>query len=135
LLIGDKARTDPQAACTAVKQKAKAAAAVLRAGFEEWKKTKSLEGYTKTGAIALITWDRDNEGAREALSPGSAARCRNAIHYFLAEVFGAPKEGGWAAPNFHLRLSLLRVIMDMLGITATSKAAVIMAAEAISDAH
>jgi hypothetical protein len=58
LLTGDKARTDPQAAYTAVKQKAKAAAAVLQAGFEEWKKTKSLEVYTKTGAVASITWDR-----------------------------------------------------------------------------
>jgi hypothetical protein len=61
-------------ACTAVKQKAKAAAAVLRAGFEKWKKTKSLEVYIKTGAIVSIAWERDNEGTREALSPGSAAR-------------------------------------------------------------
>ena len=42
MLTGDKARTDPQVACTAVKQKAKVAAAGLRAGFEELKKTKSL---------------------------------------------------------------------------------------------
>jgi hypothetical protein len=65
----------------AVKQKAKAAAAVLRAGFEEWKKTKSLEVCTNTGAIASITWDRNNEGTRVALSPGSTARRRHAIHY------------------------------------------------------
>jgi hypothetical protein len=58
LLTGDKARTDPQVAYTAVKQKAKAAAAVLRAGFEEWKKTKSLEVFTKTGAVVSITWGR-----------------------------------------------------------------------------
>jgi hypothetical protein len=42
LLAGNKARTDQQGAYTAVKQKAKVAAAVLRAGFEEWKKTKAL---------------------------------------------------------------------------------------------
>jgi hypothetical protein len=35
LLAGNKARTDQQGAYTAVKQKAKVAAAVLRAGFEE----------------------------------------------------------------------------------------------------
>jgi hypothetical protein len=122
-------------ACTAVKQKAKAAAAVLRAVFEECKKTKSLEMCTKTGAIVSVTWDRDNEGTRDALSPGSAARRQYAIHYFFAEVFGAPKEEDWAAPNFHLRLSLPRVIMDMLSLPATSKAAVITAMEAVSDAR
>ena len=35
MLTGKKARTDPQVAYKAVKQKAKVAAAVLRAGFEE----------------------------------------------------------------------------------------------------
>jgi hypothetical protein len=39
LLTGNKARTDPQVAYPAAKQKAKAAAAVSRAGYEEWKKT------------------------------------------------------------------------------------------------
>jgi hypothetical protein len=58
LLTGGKARTDPQEAFTAVKQKAKAAAVVLRAGFEEWKKIKSLEVFTNTGAVVSITWDR-----------------------------------------------------------------------------
>jgi hypothetical protein len=68
-------------ACKAVKQKAKAAAAVLRAGFEEWKKTKSLEVCTNTGAVISITWDRDKEETRDALSSGSTARRRHAIHY------------------------------------------------------
>jgi hypothetical protein len=40
-----------------------------------------------------------------------------------------------AAPDFHLRLSLPQVIMDMLNIPATSKAAVITTMEAISDAR
>ena len=35
LLAGDKARTDPQVAYTAAKQKAKAASAVSSAGYEE----------------------------------------------------------------------------------------------------
>ena len=56
-LTGDKARTGPQVAYPAVKQKAKAAAAVSRAGYEERKNTKCLEVYTKTGAIFSITWD------------------------------------------------------------------------------
>jgi hypothetical protein len=53
----------------------------------------------------------------------------------FAEVFGAPNEGDWAAPNFHLRLPLLRVIMDIINIPTTSKAADITTMEAISDAH
>jgi hypothetical protein len=53
----------------------------------------------------------------------------------FAEVFGAPKEEDWAAPNFHLRLSLPRVIIDMLSIPAPSKAAFITTTEAISDAR
>jgi hypothetical protein len=96
---------------------------------------KSLEVFTKTGEIASITWDRDNEGTRDALSPGSATRRRYAIHYLFAEVCGAPKGEDWAAPNFHLPLSLPRVIIDMLNIPSTSKAAVITTIEAISDAH
>ena len=55
MLAGDKARSEPQVAYAAVKQKANAAAAVLWAGFEEWKKTKGLEVFTKTGAVASIT--------------------------------------------------------------------------------
>ena len=39
------------------------------------------------------------------------------------------------APNFHLRLSLPRVIMDMLIIPGTSKVGVVRAMKAISDAH
>ena len=55
MLTGDKARTDPQVAYTAAKQKAKAAAAVSWAGFEEWKKAKCLEVCAKTCAIASVT--------------------------------------------------------------------------------
>jgi hypothetical protein len=119
----------------AAKHKAKAAAAVSCAGYEEWKKAKCLEVYTKTGAIFRPKLDRDDEGTRGPLSPGSAARRRHAVHYLFAEIFGAPKKEDWTAPNFHLRLSLPRVIMDMLNIPATSKAAVITAIEAISDAR
>jgi hypothetical protein len=135
LLTGNKARTDPQVAYPAAKQKAKAAAAVSCAGYEEWKKAKCLKVYTKTGTIFFITWDRDDEGSRDPLSPGSAASRRHVIYYLFVLVFGAPKKEDWAAPNFHLRLSLPRVIMDMLNIPATSKAAVITTTEAISDAH
>ena len=73
--------------------------------------------------------------ARAPLSPGSDVRRRHAIHYLFVEVFGAPDEEDWAAPNFHLRLSLPRVIMDMLNIPATSKTAVIAAMKAIGDVH
>ena len=51
MLTGGKARTDPQVAYPAFKKKAKAVVAASRAGYEEWKKTKSLEVCTKTGAI------------------------------------------------------------------------------------
>jgi hypothetical protein len=37
----------------AAKQKAEAAAAASRVGYEEWKKAHSLEVYTKTGAIVM----------------------------------------------------------------------------------
>ena len=83
----------------------------------------------------LITWIRDGEVARDTLSPGSAALRRNAIHYFLVEVFGAPEKEDWKTPNFHERISLPRVIMGMLDIPANSKEAAIAAMEAISDAH
>ena len=83
----------------------------------------------------MITWDRDDEGTRDALGPGSAARRWHAIHFLFVEVFGAPKEGDWAAPDFYLRLSLPRVIVDMLDIPATSKAGVITTLKATSDAH
>ena len=135
MLTGLKARTDPQLAYPVTKQKAKAAAVASRAGYEEWKKTKCLEVCTKTGAIASITWDREDEGARAPLSPSSAVRRRHAIHYLFVEVCGAPDEEDWATPSFYLRLSLPRVIMDMLNIPATSKAAVITAMKAIGDAH
>jgi len=96
---------------------------------------KSFEVCTKTGAVVSITWDRGDEGTRDALSPGSAARRRHAVRYLFVEAFGAPDEEDWAAPNVHLRLSLPRVIMDMLNIPGTSTAGVIMAMKAISDAH
>ena len=86
-------------------------------------------------SLVSITWDRDDEGKRDPLSAGSAARRRHATHYLFVEVFGAPKKADLAAPNFDLRLSLPRVVMDMLNIPATSKAAVITTIEAISDAH
>ena len=129
------ARIDRQVAYPAAKQRANAASSASWSGHEEWKATKSLEVGTKTGAIVSITWDRGDEGTRDALSPGSAARRRHAIHYVFVEVFGAPEEEDWAAPNFHLRLSLPRVIMDMLNIPATSKARVITTMKAIIDAH
>ena len=75
----------------AAKQKAKAASSASWSGYEEWKETESLEVCTKTGAIVSITWDRGDEGTRDALSPGSAARRRHAIHYLGVEVFGAPE--------------------------------------------
>ena len=87
-----KARIDPQVAYPAAKQKAKAASSASWSGYEEWKETKNLEVCTKTGAVASITWDRDDEGTRDALSPGSAARRRHATHYLFVEAFGAPEE-------------------------------------------
>ena len=135
LLTTSRARIDRQVAYPEAKQKAKAASSASWSGYEEWKEAKNLEVCTKTGAIVSITWDRGDEGTRDALSPGSALRRRHAIHYLFVEVFGAPKEEEWAAPNFHLRLSLPRVIMDMLNIPATSKARVITTMKAIIDAH
>jgi hypothetical protein len=140
LLTGDKARTDPQVASPAAKHKAKAAAAVSCAGYEEWKKAKCLEVFTETGAIFSITWDRDDEETRHPLSPGSVARRRHAIYYLFVEVFGAPKKEDWTAPNFHLRLSLPAAVAaaghhGQFNIPATSKAAVITAMKAVSDAH
>jgi hypothetical protein len=41
----------------------------------------------------------------------------------FAEILGAPKKKDWAALKFHLRLSLPRVVMDMVNNPATSKAA------------
>ena len=63
MLTGGKARTDPQVAYPASKNKAKAASGA--SGYEEWMKTKCLEVFTKTGAIVSITWDRDDEGTRD----------------------------------------------------------------------
>ena len=134
-LTTSRARIDRQVAYPAAKQKAKAASSASWSGYEEWKETKNLEVCTKTGAIVSITWDRGDKGTRDALSPGSAARRRHAIHYVFVEVFGAPEEEEWAAPNFHLRLSLPRVIMNMLNIPATSKARAITTLKAIIDAH
>jgi len=88
-LATNRARIDRQVAYPAAKEKAKAASSASWLGYEEWKETKSLEVCTKTGAVASITWDRGDEGTRDALSPGLAARRRHAIHYFFVEVFGA----------------------------------------------
>ena len=46
-----RARIDRQVAYPAAKQRAKAASSASWSGYEEWKETKSLEVYTKTGAI------------------------------------------------------------------------------------
>ena len=90
---------------------------------------------SKTGAILSITWNRDGEGVRDPLSPGSAKRRKFTVEYLFSEVFGSPKEPEWAAPNFHLRLSLSRIIMDMLDVPSNSKEAVITAMRAMSKAH
>ena len=77
-----KARIDRQVAYPAVKQKAKAAVCRGVVGVGGWMETKSLEVCTKTGAVVPITWDRDDEGTRGALSPGLAARRRHAVCFF-----------------------------------------------------
>ena len=59
----------------------------------------------------------------------------SAVEFLSSEVFGSPKEPEWAAPNFHLRLSLPRIIMDMLDVPSNSKEAVITAMRAMSKAH
>jgi hypothetical protein len=51
-LTGDKARTGPQVAYPAVKQKAKAAAAVSRAGYEEREKAKCLRSTPKQALLS-----------------------------------------------------------------------------------
>ena len=50
-------------------------------------------------------------------------------------VFGSPTEAEWAALNFHLRLSLPRVIMDMPDVPSNSKDAVTTAMRAMSKAR
>ena len=103
--------------------------------YIEWKKSSSLEVCSKTGVILLITWNRYGEGVRGPLSLGSAKRRKFAIEYLFTEVFGSPTEAEWAAPNFHLRLSLPWIIMDMLDVSSNSKDAVITAMRAMSKAH
>ena len=71
----------------------------------------------------------------DPLSPGSAKRRKFAIQFLYDEVFGSPKEAEWAAPNFHLRLSLPRILMDMLDIPNSGKEGVITAMRAMSEAH
>ena len=90
-LTTSRARIDRQVAYPAAKQKVKAASSASWSGYEEWKETKSLEVCTKTGAIVSITWDRGDEGTRDALSPGSAARRRHAIHIFLSRSSARPR--------------------------------------------
>ena len=138
LLTGSKARVDPQQAYPSMKKRAKTGAQEKWAEHIEWKKWKkssSLEVCSKTGAILSITWNRDGEGVRDPLSPGSAKRRKFAVQFLFSEVFGSPKELEWAAPNFHLRLSLPRIIMDMLDVPSKSKEAVIIAMRAMSKAH
>ena len=117
------------------KKRAKTAAKSSWAEYIEWKKSSSLEVCSKTGAILSITWNRDGEGVRDPLSPGSAKRRKFAVEYLFSEVFGSPKELEWAAPNFHLRLSLPRIIMDMLDVPSNSKEAVITAMRAMIKAQ
>ena len=74
------------------------------------------------------------EGPRDPLSPGSAKRRKFAIEY-LFTVSGSPTEAEWAAPNSHLRLSLPRVIMDMLDAPSNSKDAAITGMRAMSKAR
>jgi hypothetical protein len=81
-LTGDKARTDPQVAYPAATQKAKAAAAVTRAGYEKWKKAKCLEVDTKTGAIASITWDHVRWHHLQRQAPRQLARGRPGLGSF-----------------------------------------------------
>jgi len=101
---GGKARIDRQVAYPAAKQKAKVESPASWLGNEKWKETRGLEVCTKTAAVAAsITRDCGDEGTRDALSPGSAARRRHAVHYLFVEVFGAPEKQDWAAPNFHQR--------------------------------
>jgi len=135
LLTGPKARVGPQQAYPSAKKRAKTSSEASWAEYIEWKQSSSLEVCSKTGAILSITWNRDGEGQRDPLSPGSAKRRKFAIEYLFEEVFGSPKEAEWAAPNFHLRLSLPRVIMDMLDVPSSSKDAVITAMWAMSKAH
>ena len=138
LLTGSKARVDPQQAYPSLKKRAKTGAEAKWAEHIEWKKwtkSSSLEVCSKTGAILSITWNRDGEGVRDPLKPGSAKRRKFAVQYLFTEVFGSPKEPEWAAPNFHLRLSLPRIIMDMLDVPSKSKEAVIIAMRAMSKAH
>ena len=70
------------------------------------------------------------EGPRNPLSPGSAKRRKFTIDYLLTEVFGSLTGVEWATPNFHLRLGLPRVIMDMLDVPSNSKNAAIKAHKA-----
>lgn len=135
LLTGSKARVDPQHAYPSAKKRAKTAAKSSWAEYIEWKKSSSLEVCSKTGAILSITWNRDGEGVRDPLSPGSAKRRKFAVQFLFSEVFGSPKELEWAAPNFHLRLSLPRIIMDMLDVPSNSKEAVITAMRAMIKAQ
>ena len=76
-----------------------------------------------------IPFDK-GEGPRNPLSPGSAKRRKYTIEYLFTEVFGSPTEAELAAPNSNLRLSLPRVIMDMLDVPSNSKNAAIKAHEA-----
>jgi len=135
VLTGSKARGDPQQVYSATKKRAKTAVAAAWAEYKEYKKSSSLEVCSKTGAILSITWDRDGAGPRDPLSPGSAKRRKFAIQFLYDEVFGSPKEAEWAAPNFHLRLSLPRILMDMLDIPNSGKEGVITAMRAMSEAH
>ena len=135
LLTGAKARVDPQQGYPSAKKKAKVSSTAAWAEYLAWKQSSSLEVCSKNGTILSISWDRDDEGPRDPLSPGSAKRRKHAVQYLFDEVFGSPNKVEWAVPDFHQRLSLPRIIMDMLDIPSNSKETVITGMRAMSEAH
>ena len=68
-------------------------------------------------------------------SAGSAKRRKYAAQYLYDEVFGSPKEAEWGAPELPPRLSLPRILMDMLDIPNSGKEATITAMQTMSEAH
>ena len=133
-LDGPRARTDPQIMYPANHRKAKSATAARLETYEAWKES-TVEVCIKTGAILSITWDREFEGARDRVGPGSATSRKYAIHYVFLEIFGAAEESEWPAPSFHPRMSLPRVIMSMLNIPESAKEEVAKVMREISASH
>ena len=134
LLDGPLARTDLQVVYPANRKRAAVAGAAALQTYQAWKES-TVEVCIKTGAILSITWDRECEGARDRLGPGSARSRKYAIEYLFLEVFGAAEESEWPAPCFHLRMGLPRVIMCMLNIPASAKEEVVKIMREISASH